>query len=464
MNIKSLSDCDTGTVVPKSHKLINASFGHKLGGFRGPGIKFNPVRLASEISRGGSGIGPIDVPEIPRIERGIARTGRRCKKKYKDKTPVFVGFGGNLCFGHMSLAETLEEIFSHKNVKIFTKDKNAIKKSGYKALKEKEIYDPKVVKDHTVYIISPSYTHTEYVEKLSKIEEIKGIYVDKPIGISPRDLEILKKLDASKVYAGDHYYFGNLAALRLMGVDMPMGEYVTINLDKTLNKKFTTCINEAVPYFKDNEIASIRTIMHETDDNGILRARNWYRNDMGGGILLDFQFHLHNLLNMMGLKLNQIDYAKGLKMPIKPEVIDLLNQGATLKDLKKFDKLKIKSVEEAVLAKGRINGEIPFEMDTVRGIKDNTRTLEITGWNGERILISASSSKKRVELFDRKGNIIGAAITDGEPYDLMFMDVEEKMSNTKDNAQFLKALWEAQLASLQQIFDIKKLLGNLWVG
>lgn len=461
MNIKSVSNGNFFEVP------FAVAFGRGMLRPRSLG-RFNPVRLASGVSRGGVDFSPITLPELPYTCKGskvkIKPAVKIKKPKLAKDKPVFFGYGGNLCFGHMGLAETLQKLYNSQNVRIYTKDKDVIQKSAYKALKTEEMYDPKILKNRTAYIISPSYTHAKYVQDLSQISELKGIYVDKPICISPKELEILKKLDASKIYAGDHYYFGNIAALRLMGVDMPKGEHVKINFDKTAKKKFTTCIEEAVPYFKDDEIKSIRTIMHETDENSILRTRNWYTNDMGGGILLDFQFHLHNLLNLMGLKLDQVDVAKGLKLPIKPQVLESINQGTALKDLKNFDKFNTNSVEEAVWAKGRINGEIPFEMDTVRGIKDNTRVLEIKGKNGQKILISASSSKKKVELFNRKGDLIGAAVTDGEPYDLMFTDVEEKLSNSKANARFLQALWQAQISSMAQIFDIKRVLGNLWLG
>ena len=379
-----------------------------------------------------------------------------------ESKPVFFGFGGNLCFGHINLAKTLQSMFPDKNVAIYTKDIDVINKVNYKSLSEESKSKPSVLKNKTAYVISPSYTHANYVEKLSKINQLKGVYVDKPICISSEELAKIKTLDPYNIYAGDHYYFGNIAALRLLGVDMPYRYSVKILQDNTKNLKFSRSINDAIPYFTKSEIKSIKTIMHETDDGNILRSRPWYTNENGGGILLDFQLHVHNLLNLMGLKLTSINEAKGLKLPISKNNISSMNEGVALKNLPHFDKFDKTSVEEAVWAKGAINGKIPFEMDTVRGIKDNTRVIIVKGKSGETIKISASSSKKLVELLDKQDNVIASAITDGEPYSLMFSDVEEKLANKDRYTSFLKSLWNAQINSIEQIFDIKKLLGNLW--
>ncbi|MBS4760174.1 MAG: hypothetical protein KHX03_05710 [Clostridium sp.] len=298
------------------------------------------------------------------------------------------------------------------------------------------------IENGVVYIISPNKFHTPQINALSKNQSLNGIYTDKPICISRKELAELEntvKTSKTPLYFGDFFFFSQLPALRLMGVKMPYKEAVTIQFDDSKDKKFSNSIKKAKAFYTPDEIKNIicKTIEHGAED---FEKRKWLKDKSeGGGVILDLQVHISNLLNLMGLELTDINYVSAEKF----------------KDTK-FSAVHKNEAEDRAVIKGRLNKKIPVYMETAQYMKNRETYILIEGKDGNKIKISTDVFDKKTELLDKENNVIARAYTVPRPYSLMIHHAQTCFDDpkTKDIPMF----FDVQRKTMKQLFTIKDII------
>lgn len=380
-------------------------------------------------------------------------------KKFGTEKINIYGAGGDLYNGRLGVRAAFEKLFNIKNISVYDPNPQKLQESGYNLLaKEDEAVSG------AIYCLSPSKYHASQVINILKNTDknIKGIYVEKPMCTAKTQLKELESAIRGSnipIYSGDHYLFSNLAGLRLMGVDMPFDEYIKINFDNTKNKKFTKCIRSAKSYFAHDNIKSItaKAIEHGTEE---LLSRNWLQKKEGGGILLDIQSHIFNLLNVMGLKTTEITSVYGLKYPF------INKQGASSNVAQQlfksqrgvFRPIEKGEVEDRVLMTGKVNDKILATFECSQFMPKGEKYITIEGDNGERINFLVSSGERKVQVLDENNQVLAEAVTTEKPYNLMIEHAQSYFTKERDDelpSLFLKA----QKATLEQIFEVKDRLG-----
>lgn len=319
----------------------------------------------------------------------------------------------------------------------------------------------------SLWLLSPSKYHPRQVAEAvasSGDKDIKGVFIEKAMCINKEQLQELETTtNASQIplYYGDHYYFANIGGLRLMGVDMPFKNKVVISSDKTPGKRFTQCMQNAQAYFLPEDIKRIKSKMNETNVSALVSRPWYYQPNSGGGVILDLQLHVFDILNMMGLKLTDVAEARGLRYPYSQGTIANMCSKDPLKHTEFFTSLKPGGVEDAAFVKGKINGNIPTELESIRYAPNNDKYIIIEGKNGETIKLHVTGGERKVQLLSKDGQVEAEAFVDGKPYDLMIEDAQSYFSGEKSNKDtgFLSALFDAQKSALEQVFRIKDKMG-----
>lgn len=180
----------------------------------------------------------------------------------------------------------------------------------------------------------------------------------------------------------------------------------------------------------------------------------------GGGILLDLQSHMLNLLNIMGLKTTEITSVYGLKYPF------INKQGATSNTAQQlfksqrgvFRPIEKGEVEDRVLVTGKINDKIWATYECSQFMPKGEKYITIEGDNGERIKFLVSSKERKVQLLDENNNLLAEAETIENPYDLMIEHAQSYFTKERDD-ELPSLFMKSQKSTLEQIFEIKDKLG-----
>lgn len=320
------------------------------------------------------------------------------------------------------------------------------------------------VKTDSAFLFSPNRFHTAQIKELSQRESLDGVYVDKPMCISREELKQLDKaVKTSKtpLYFGDYFYFGQIAGLRLMGVPMPYKDSVTITKDNTPDKKFTKSIENATPFFKKDEISAVYCNFKEQGADSLLE-RPWLRDrKAGGGVLLDLQVHVSNLLNLMGLELTDISsvfagkYAyKDSKMPDPFRILQESDMKTRQRGI--FEPLEEGDVEDSVILTGKINGKIPAHFEVAQYMENRSNNIIIEGKNSQRIRITIDDFDKKVELLDKNNQVLAEARSYPRSYSLMLHHAQTHFNDPETNKTPM--FYDVQKKTLQQIFTIKDII------
>ncbi|MBR5303549.1 MAG: hypothetical protein IKU37_01825 [Candidatus Gastranaerophilales bacterium] len=312
----------------------------------------------------------------------------------------------------------------------------------------------------SAFIYSPNTCHVEQVESLSQREGISGVYVEKPMCINREELARLEKVvktpNRNPLYFGDYFYFAQIAALRLMGVPMPYKDSVHIEFDNSENKKFTNSVENAIAFFKPDEIKSIECRFCEQGADDVTE-RKWLQDrSKGGGVLLDLQVHVFNLLNLMGLELTSIDKLEGKKYPYPFNKMHDSNIPPKERERGVFADMRPGEVEDKVTIKGKINHNIDANYTVAQYMEEREDTITIRGKNSQKIRITVNDFDKKVELLDENDNVIARAGTNLHAYALMLHHAQTHFNdpNTKETPMF----FDTQKKSLEQIFEIQEQL------
>lgn len=380
-------------------------------------------------------------------------------KRFGTERAFIYGAGGDLYNGHLGVKAAIERLFKIKNISGYDPNSQRLREYGYKVVDGE--YD---VSDSSIFCLSPSKYHAAQILdalKNGKAKGIKGVYVEKPMCTSPEQLkEIEKALKESEIplYCGDHYFFSNMAGLRLMGVDMPYAERVKIAFDNSRNKKFTECINGAKAYFDPEDIKCVVTKMNEYGSDELLK-RVWLQSKpKGGGILLDLQLHALDLLNIMGLKTTKITSVYGLKYPFVGEAIanEERHLSKSLRGI--FRPIEAGEVEDRILMTGIINDKTMATFECSQFMPRGEKYITIEGHNGQKINLLISSGERKVQLLDENNEVLAEASTEGKPYDLM-MEHAQSYFSKEGNDKLPSLFFDTQKTTLKQVFDVKDRLG-----
>ena len=380
---------------------------------------------------------------------------------FADKKTNIVG-AGSIFSNFFLIDEVLDKYFgTRKNIGIFDPKflNEGSTHNGYPLIPSLD-----EVKNGSAFLFSPNRFHTEQIKELSQRKSLDGVYVDKPMCISRKELkELDKAVRTSKtpLYFGDYFYFGQIAGLRLMGVPMPYKDSVTITKDNTKDKKFTKSIEEAIPFFKKDEISAVYCNFKEQGADSLLE-RPWLRDKKaGGGVLLDLQVHVSNLLNLMGLELTDISsvYAgkyicTDSKMPDPYRVLDETDMKTRQRGI--FEPLEIDDVEDAVIVTGKINGNIPAHFEVAQYMENRANNIIIEGKNSQRIRITIDDFDKKVELLDKNNKVLAEARSYPRSYSLMLHHAQTYFNDKETNKTPM--FYDVQKKTLQQIFTIKDII------
>ena len=273
-----------------------------------------------------------------------------------------------------------------------------------------------------------------------------------------KQLEKTVKKSKTPLYFGDYFYFGQIAGLRLMGVPMPYKESVNIEFDNSTNKKFTTCIDKAIPFFKNDEIESIQCNFTEQGADDILDRQWLWSREKGGGVLLDLQVHASNLLNLMGLELTDIDSVVAEEYPCHLSKKYNPYREKPLPHIPKMERGKYRPLaegeaEDKVSVVGRVNKNIPIDISVAQYEKERANNIIIRGKNQQKIRITIDDFNKHVELLDKDDNVISKASSSVRSYALMLHHAQTFFNDKETNKTPM--FFDTQKKTLEQIFKIK---------
>lgn len=380
---------------------------------------------------------------------------------FANKKTNIIG-AGSIFSNFFLIDEILDKYFGDReNINIFDPkfSKEDSENNGYPL-----VHSLDDVKTDSAFLFSPNRFHTAQIKELSQRETLDGVYVDKPMCISRKELKELDKAvknTKTPLYFGDYFYFGQIAGLRLMGVPMPYGDSVTITKDNTPDKKFTKSIENATPFFKKYEISAVYCNFKEQGADSLLE-RQWLRDrKAGGGVLLDLQVHVSNLLNLMGLELTDVSSVFAGKYAYKdskmPDPFRILQEN----DIKTrqrgiFEPLEEGDVEDAVIITGKINGTIPAHFEVAQYMENRSNNIIIEGKNSQRIRITIDDFDKKVELLDKNNQVLAEARSYPRSYSLMLHHAQTYFNDTKTNKTPM--FYDTQKKTLQQIFTIKDII------
>ncbi|MBQ4078694.1 hypothetical protein IJD15_05885 [bacterium] len=380
---------------------------------------------------------------------------------FADKKTNIIG-AGSIFSNFFHIDEVLDSYFgTRKNISIFDPKflKENVDNNGYPILKSMED-----VKSGSAFIFSPNRFHTEQIKELSQRQSLDGVYVDKPMCISRKELGQLNKAvkdSKTPLYFGDYFYFGQIAGLRLMGVPMPYKDSVTIDVDNTEDKKFTKSIENAIPFFKEDEISSIYCNFSEQGADSLL-DRQWLRDrKAGGGVLLDLQVHASNLLNLMGLELTDISSVYAGKYPWKDSKMpdpNRENSELAMKTRQRgvFVPLEEGDTEDRVIVTGKINDKISAHLEVGQYMKERSNTIIIEGKNSQKVKITIDDFDKRVEVLDKNDKVLARAYSIPCSYSLMLHHAQTFFNDKKTNKTPM--FFDTQKKTLEQIFTIKDII------
>ena len=380
---------------------------------------------------------------------------------FADKKTNIIG-AGSIFSNFFLIDEILDKYFGdRKNIKIFDPkfSKEDSENNGYPL-----VHSLDDVKTDSTFLFSPNRFHKAQIKELSQRESLDGVYVDKPMCISRKELkELDKAVKTSKtpLYFGGYFYFGQIAGLRLMGVPMPYKDSVTITKDNTPDKKFTKSIENATPFFKKDEISAVYCNFKEQGADSLLE-RPWLRDrKAGGGVLLDLQVHVSNLLNLMGLELTDISsvfagkYAyKDSKMPDPYRILQECDMKTRQRGI--FEPLEKDDVEDAVVVTGKINGNIPAHFEVAQYMENRANNIIIEGKNSQRIRITIDDFDKKVELLDKNNRVLAEARSYPRSYSLMLHHAQTYFNDKETNKTPM--FYDTQKKTLEQIFTIKDII------
>lgn len=380
---------------------------------------------------------------------------------FANKRTNIIG-AGSIFSNFFLIDEILDRYFGNrKNINIFDPkfSKKDSENNGYPL-----IHSLDNVKTDSAFLFSPNRFHTEQIKELSQRKSLDGVYVDKPMCISRKELKELSKAvknTQTPLYFGDYFYFGQIAGLRLMGVPMPYKDSVTITKDNTPGKKFTKSIENATPFFKKDEISAVYCNFKEQGADSLLE-RPWLRDrKSGGGVLLDLQVHVSNLLNLMGLELTDISsvfagkYAyKDSKMPDPYRILEESDMETRQRGI--FIPLEAGDVEDSVIVTGKINGTIPAHMEVAQYMENRSNNIIIEGKNSQRIRITIDDFDKKVELLDKNNRVLAEARSYPRSYSLMLHHAQTFFNDKETNKTPM--FFDTQKKTLEQIFTIKDII------
>ncbi|MBQ8886230.1 MAG: hypothetical protein IJY61_00830 [Candidatus Gastranaerophilales bacterium] len=380
---------------------------------------------------------------------------------FADKKTNIVG-AGSIFSNFFHIDDVLDSYFGDReNIQVFDpKFSNGdVPPKGYTTVQDYED-----VKDGSAIIFSPNIFHAKQVKELSERGTLDGIYVEKPMCINREELKELEKTvkkSKTPLYFGDYFYFGQIAGLRLMGVPMPYKESVNIDFDNSDGNKFTKSIDTAIPFFKEDEIASIQCNFTEQGADDILDRQWLWSKEKGGGVLLDLQVHASNLLNLMGLELTDIDAVTAEEYPCHLSKKYNPHREKPLPHIPKMERgkyrpLKDGEAEDKVTILGEVNGKIPIDISVAQYEKERSNNIVIVGKNQQKIKITIDDFNKHVELLDKDDNVIAKASSNARSYALMLHHAQTFFNDKETNKTPM--FFDTQKKTLEQIFKIKDII------
>ena len=303
----------------------------------------------------------------------------------------------------------------------------------------------KEISKGSAFIISPHKYHSSQLEELANKEALDGVYTDKPICINRRELNSIDSVVTrtnTPLYFGDFFFFSQIPALRLMGVSMPYKEAITIQFDETKNKTFTNSIKTATPLYKQDQIKKVTCKTIEKCTNDFLKRKWLLEKENGGGVILDLQVHISNLLNLMGLELTKINSITAEKF-----------ENGHFRPVTKTE------AEDRAVVKGLLNNKIPVYMETAQFMNKRDNSIIFEMKDGKKLKIYTDVFEKKVELIDKNDNVQARAYTVAMPYSLMFHHVQKSFEDKEANKTPM--FYDIQRKTMKQLFAMQEIIDKL---
>lgn len=211
---------------------------------------------------------------------------------------------------------------------------------------------------HLALVLSPNNFHLD--QALELIRQDVSFYVEKPVCINSRELEILAaalRSQRAKIYFGDYYFFKGLPLTNALNASAPYGQWLS---------------GTAATLPGPEALLRVEGRLHEGGEAacGALGPRTWLSQAAsGGGMLLDLMIHLTNIIGFSGLRLTEIRHCSLFSRITE-------KSGA-------FEELSSPDLgEDMGTVSAWLNQSVPLELSVAKYAPEHDRWLKLCYQNG----------------------------------------------------------------------------------
>jgi predicted dehydrogenase len=256
-------------------------------------------------------------------------------------------------------------------------------------------------------VLSPNRFHVQQIEQLVKNPNVTGVYVEKPMATN---LEELKKLDGlvaaagKPMYFGDHYVFAAAPLFALMGKALPGENLVQITSDPTGRLK--AALDSGQPLLHGVKAIDAKTEF-PGDDN--LLKRSWLQKaSLAGGVQLDLQVHLENVIHQLGFEESKLD---SVERKVRPA-----GEGVPRGTFVPIDP-KADQAEDFAHVKATLEGGAKLNLEVAQYVPTTDNHVTLTGDDGCQLKMDLES--RVVQYLGADGAVLGEAKLAADPVLLM---------------------------------------------
>lgn len=289
-------------------------------------------------------------------------------------------------------------------------------------------------------IFSPNRFHVGSLEEMMSLDQVTGIYLEKPAAINLAELVRLDQALSNPqkpVFFGDHYIYAASGLLALMGQNVIYPQLLEVGYDPfgLLQK----ALDQKQPLLGKITRVEARSTFRGSDH--LLKDRGWLEKaSEGGGVLLDLAVHQANVLHTLGLEVEEVEQAD---LRIRPETTESargiyvpIAEGSDL-------------AEDYAQVTGRIRGGGQLRLTVAQFADDPGNDLVLADEQGRCLRLNYAD---RTVQFLQQGELLGELRCPADPALLLMHHALSYFRSGDKEPMF----YQEQRASIELVESIKK--------